>query len=182
MMATSTPTNGSSERIAALEQALARLFDSTRAGLPGARVLDIGTGPGGGALVVYRSLASRRDRARSSLICIDRDPARVAEANRYLAERACRRTRVVHGDAHRLPFADSSVDFVTVINVIRYLELDAFAAEARRVLTPAGRMLVFNFAPQSNVAMLSLLLSRDQLGAEGGAARAEEGGPWARSA
>lgn len=170
------------DRLAALERALAGLFDSTSAGLPGARVLDVGTGPGGGALVVVRTLAGRRDPARSSLLCIDRDPAKVVEAERYLAGHGWHRTEVVQGDAHRLPFAGASVHFITAINVIPYLDFGAFAAEARRVLVPAGRMLVFNYAPHSRVAVLSVVLGRDQLGPPTGAVRAEEARPWARSA
>ena len=49
------------------------------------------------------------------------------------------RARDVRADAHRLPFADASVDWVLLVGVLEHVDdPDRVLAEARRVLKPGG--------------------------------------------
>ncbi len=53
-------------------------------------------------------------------------------------------TRVSHGAAERLPYADASFDLVTALDVVEHLDDDAGGLrEMRRVLRPRGRALLF---------------------------------------
>jgi SAM-dependent methyltransferase len=53
-------------------------------------------------------------------------------------------TRVSHGAAERLPYADASFDLVTALDVVEHLDDDAGGLrEMRRVLRPGGRALLF---------------------------------------
>jgi SAM-dependent methyltransferase len=53
-------------------------------------------------------------------------------------------TRVTHGAAERLPYADASFDLVTALDVVEHLDDDAGGLrEMRRVLRPGGRALLF---------------------------------------
>lgn len=47
-------------------------------------------------------------------------------------------TSVLCGDAHNLPFVESSVDIVVAMAMIYYLDFDQFLKEAHRVLTDEG--------------------------------------------
>jgi SAM-dependent methyltransferase len=53
-------------------------------------------------------------------------------------------TRVTHGAAERLPYADDSFDLVTALDVVEHLDDDASGlCEMRRVLRRNGRALLF---------------------------------------
>jgi SAM-dependent methyltransferase len=53
-------------------------------------------------------------------------------------------TKVTHGEAERLPYADGSFDLVTALDVVEHLDDDASGLrEMRRVLRPGGRALLF---------------------------------------
>jgi SAM-dependent methyltransferase len=53
-------------------------------------------------------------------------------------------TKVTHGEAERLPYADDSFDLVTALDVVEHLDDDASGLrEMRRVLRPGGRALLF---------------------------------------
>ena len=52
------------------------------------------------------------------------------------------------GRAEALPFAAHSFDLLTAAGSLNYVsDLDAFFAEAARVLTPGGRLVVYDFNP-----------------------------------
>jgi ubiquinone/menaquinone biosynthesis C-methylase UbiE len=69
-----------------------------------------------------------------------RGASRLAEAGMDVASR----TRLVHGDIQRMPFADGAFDFVWSRDVLIHLpDLVAGLRECRRVLKAGGRMLVF---------------------------------------
>ena len=98
----------------------------------GKRVLDAGCGVGYGSVRLARS-ADRvvgLDNAREPLLATQLE---YGDSDVRLAE----------GDCRGLPFANASFDVVVAFEVIEHLEnWRGFLAEARRVLTPGGRLLV----------------------------------------
>lgn len=57
----------------------------------------------------------------------------------YIGLDISNRARDVRADAHRLPFADATVDWVLLVGVLEHVEdPDRVLAEARRVLKPGG--------------------------------------------
>ena len=54
--------------------------------------------------------------------------------------------------AEALPLPNTSVDLITAAGSLNYVELDRFLAEAERVLTPDGILLVYDFAPGRSFA------------------------------
>ena len=54
--------------------------------------------------------------------------------------------------AEAFPFASGQVDLIAAAGSLNYVELDQFFAEARRVLTPTGLLLVYDFSPGSSFA------------------------------
>ncbi|MCL4842297.1 MAG: methyltransferase domain-containing protein [Bryobacteraceae bacterium] len=53
----------------------------------------------------------------------------------------------VAGAAEMLPLADGSCALMTAAGSLNYVDLAAFFPEARRVLTPEGTLLVYDFSP-----------------------------------
>jgi SAM-dependent methyltransferase len=89
--------------------------------LDGARVLDLGCGPG----YYSRELA----RAGAHVVSLDSEAASLGEGLR----------RAVVGDARVLPLADASIDGVFSSNVLEHVaDPDAFFSEIERVLRPGG--------------------------------------------
>lgn len=119
--------------------------------LAGLRVLEVGSGRGGGASYLART----------------HRPARVTGADFSPQAVALCRTRhssvanleFTVGDAERLPFPDASFD--AVINVESshcYGHIEKFFAEAARVLRPGGYFLYTDFRPVADMAALTALL------------------------
>ena len=103
--------------------------------LPGARVLDIGCGPGTDLADLAMATGN------GDVIGVDADPTMVAEARRRMA--AYPNVRVCEGDAHALPLADASVDRARLDRVVQHLADPAVAvAEAARVLHASGTLVV----------------------------------------
>ncbi len=102
--------------------------------------IDLGTGTGR-ILSLFAARASQAtgiDQSREMLI--------VARAN--LESSGLRHAQVRQGDIYALPFASASADFVTIHQVLHYLDDPARAlTEASRILKPGGRLLVVDFAP-----------------------------------
>lgn len=97
---------------------------------PGAVVLEAGCGEGYGA--------DRIAGVARAVVGVDYDPATVA----HLAT-AYPRVRAVRGNLVTLPFAAGSFDLVANLQVIEHLwEQPRFLAECRRVLRPAGTLLL----------------------------------------
>nr|WP_269812915.1 class I SAM-dependent methyltransferase [Ornithinimicrobium sediminis] len=108
------------ERRALLARAVADLEVGTS--------LDIGAAGGGNTLVLSGL-------GWSALALEHSGPGAVVASSRGLP--------VVRGDAHRLPFADRSLDLVTALDVLEHLQDDhAAARELHRVLRPGGRLVV----------------------------------------
>jgi SAM-dependent methyltransferase len=90
--------------------------------------LDVGAAGGGNTLVLSGL-------GWSALALEHSGPGAAVAASRGLP--------VVRGDAHRLPFADGSLDLVTALDVLEHLQDDHGAArELHRVLRPGGRLVV----------------------------------------
>ncbi len=102
--------------------------------------VDIGTGTG-------RMLELFAPCAREA-IGIDSSHAMLAVARGRLARPEFTHVKLRLADAGALPVADGMADFVTIHQVLHYLDDPATVMrEAARVLKPAGRLLVADFAP-----------------------------------
>ena len=118
----------------------ARLFDLFAAlgiGVPGQRVLDLGTGTG----LVARELA-RRGAVVSG---IDIAPGQVAEATRSAAAERLDIAFAVAG-AEACPFADASFDAIVASQCWMYFEIEPTIAEVRRLLRPGGVLVTTHFS------------------------------------
>lgn len=104
-------------------------------------LVDVGTGTG-------RILALLGRSARRA-VGFDLSREMLALARSTLgADESLRGCMVRTGDMYALPVPDSSVDLVTVHQVLHYAERPAAViAESARILRPGGRLLVVDFAP-----------------------------------
>ena len=119
------------------------------------RVLDLCTGTADLAIAASRA---RPPAARvvgvdfaAAMLRVGRDKIRGAG----LASRIA----LVRGDATRIPAADKSVDAITIAFGIRNVErIDEACAEMRRVLKPAGRVAILEFAVPTTPGLSALYL------------------------
>lgn len=114
----------------------------------GARVLDLGTGPG------HLLVALGRRRPDLELTGVDVSAAMIDVANRRIAGLGGR-VRAVTGDVAALPFPDQSFDLVvTSFSLHHWPDVPAAAAEIARVLRPDGHVGVYDFrrAPFDDLA------------------------------
>lgn len=103
----------------------------------GMSVLDVGSGTG-----VCASIAQAIVTRSGRVVALD--------PSREMLDIADRRgvSETVVGFAEALPFGSETFDFVTMSYMLRHVEdLHAAFAEARRVLRPGGRLLVFELSP-----------------------------------
>lgn len=106
---------------------------------PIGRLVDIGTGTG-------RMIELFGPRADSA-IGIDRSSEMLRLA-RVKLEASGLHASLRQGDMYALPLADSSADVVILHQVLHFAQAPAHAiAEAARLLSPRGRLLVIDFAP-----------------------------------
>lgn len=103
-------------------------------------LVDLGTGTG-------RILERFRERYRRALgIDLSQDMLAVARSN--LARAKITRAQVRQGDLYNLSLADGAADAVVMHQVLHYMSDPAAAvAEAARVLSPGGRLIIVDFAP-----------------------------------
>ncbi|MBA3485322.1 MAG: class I SAM-dependent methyltransferase [Pirellulales bacterium] len=79
---------------------------------------------------------------------IDQSLDMLAMARVNLEKAGLRHVQVRHGDIYALPFADGFCDFITIHQVLHYLDDPGRAlGEAARILAPGGRLLIADFAP-----------------------------------
>ena len=104
------------------------------------RLVDIGTGTGR----MIELFAPRADQA----LGIDRSPEMLRLARAKLAEAGLDSVELRQGDMYSLPLASHSAETVIIHQVLHYAQNPAAAvAEAARLLSPGGRLLVVDFAP-----------------------------------
>lgn len=107
---------------------------------PIGRLVDIGTGTG-------RMIELFAPRAASA-IGIDRSSEMLRLARVKLEASGLRGVSLRQGDMYALPLADASADVVILHQVLHYAQAPAHAiAEAARLLSPGGRLLIVDFAP-----------------------------------
>lgn len=112
-------------------------------------VLDVCCGAGQG--LNYLAKAAKQ------IVGGDYCEAFLIEAAKSLAENAC----LVRLDSHLLPFADSSLDVVLLLEAIYYLDsVDRFLDESRRVLKKGGVLIICTWNPGHPGFTPSLLSKR----------------------
>ncbi|GAC1628396.1 MAG: bifunctional demethylmenaquinone methyltransferase/2-methoxy-6-polyprenyl-1,4-benzoquinol methylase UbiE [Nevskia sp.] len=114
---------------------------------PGDRLLDVGSGTG-----VIARLAQDIVGERGLVVAVDPSSGMLAEA------RSSGVQRIVHGRGESLPFADASFDVLTMGYALRHVaDLDGAFREYRRVLRPAGRVLLLEITrPRSEFGTRAL--------------------------
>lgn len=111
---------------------------ASRAALGGKRVLDVGSGRGGGTAYIHRSLGPRET--------VGCDIAHQAIAFCRRVHDTTAGLRFVRGDASALPFGDAEFDAITNIESSHcYADRPAFFRQAHRVLRPGGALLYADF-------------------------------------
>ncbi|MBO3759340.1 class I SAM-dependent methyltransferase [Ciceribacter sp. L1K22] len=139
------------------ERAFIGLYQQAVDGLPveGARVLEIGSGRGGGSRYVARYYSP------AAVTGLDYSPETVRRARKLNADVPV--LSFTTGDAENLPFPDGSFDIVVNIESSHcYGDVPAFAREVSRVLKPGGWFTFADMRPKSQLAALDI-----QLGAPG---------------
>ncbi len=128
----------------AIEAALLGMLPQGKLG----RVLDVGTGTG-------RLLELLAPRVASGL-GVDASRTMLALARVRLARHELGHCSVRMADMYALPLPDASFDLVLLQMVLHYAEEPAAVVEeARRVLTPGGRLVVVDLARHANTALLA---------------------------
>ncbi|KAB0680807.1 ArsR/SmtB family transcription factor [Aureimonas leprariae] len=103
-------------------------------------VLDVGTGTGR----LLELLAPRAAR----IVGVDASREMLQVARAKLDAAGIANAQVRQGDAYSLPLAHGSFDLVTLHQVLHYLDDPGAAVrEAARMLRPAGRLAIVDFAP-----------------------------------
>ncbi len=113
----------------------------------GARVLDIGTGPG--ALVKLF-----REQYHAEAYGVDSDPLMMAHASSYQRLGQA----FMCGSVYQLPLRAAQFDVVTATNVL-YLLDEALPAlvEVARILRPGGTFVMLNPSPQMSIVAATIL-------------------------
>ena len=139
------------------ERVFIGLYHQAVAGLPleGKRVLEVGSGRGGGSRYIARYYAP------AAVTGMDYSPETVRRARRLNAD--TQMLTFENGDAESMPFADGSFDIVINIESSHcYGDVPAFSREVARVLKPGGWFTFADMRPKSQLGGLDA-----QLGAPG---------------
>ncbi|GBQ51360.1 ArsR/SmtB family transcription factor [Komagataeibacter sucrofermentans] len=112
-------------------------------------LVDIGTGTG-------RMIELLAPQAQL-ITGFDRSPAMLRVARTNLAAAGLERAALRQGDIYSLPQASGSVDLAVMHQVLHYVQHPAAAiAEAARILSPDGRLLVVDFAQHGRTELRDL--------------------------
>ncbi|MBB6123160.1 ArsR/SmtB family transcription factor [Sphingobium subterraneum] len=137
-------------------------------GEPLGRLLDVGTGTGR----MIELFGAQADHVTA----LDRSPEMLRLARAKLPEEGVDRYDLLLGDFSDLPLADASIDTVTVHQVLHYAQSpETVIAQAARVLSVGGRLLIADFAPHDREELRTqdqharLGFSDEQIGAWFGA-------------
>lgn len=124
------------DRIAPDHQEVRARFYRTTGIWPGAVVLDVGAGHGPG--ITAPGGVADLVGPRGQVIALDpqEHPLRVLAEN--ARRRGLRNVRTLVGVGERMPLASSSVDIVLSQGSLHFMHVEAFLAEAHRVLRPGG--------------------------------------------
>ncbi len=118
-----------------VEAAIARALGDATIG----RLVDIGTGTG--------RMIELFGREAAGAVGIDRSPEMLRLARVKLAEAGLGAVELRQGDMYSLALPSGSADTVIIHQVLHYAQNPAAAvAEAARLLTPGGRLLIVDFA------------------------------------
>ena len=131
------------------ERVFIGLYQQAVAGLPveGARVLEVGSGRGGGSRYIARYYSP------SSVTGMDYSPDTVRRARRLNDDTPG--LSFENGDAEAMPFGDNSFDIVVNIESSHcYGDVPAFAREVARVLKPGGWFTFADMRPKNQLAAL----------------------------
>jgi SAM-dependent methyltransferase len=140
--------------------------DVVAAGLPdGARVLDVGTGPGGVPIAIAEATALRVDGLDLAATMIDHA--------RAVATRSAAGDRVTFtvGDVEALPYPDGSFDLVvSSMSQHHWGNVPGGMREIRRVLRPGGRAWIYD----ARIALGRASAAAERAGADAGGATGRE--------
>ncbi|MGF0537763.1 class I SAM-dependent methyltransferase [Agrobacterium sp. ES01] len=132
------------------ERAFIGLYQQAVEGLPigGARVLEIGSGRGGGSRYIARY------HGPASMTGLDYSPDTVKRAQSLNGDTPVLTFET--GDAEALPFADGSFDIIVNIESSHcYGNVPAFAREVERVLKPGGWFTFADMRPKNQLKILN---------------------------
>jgi ubiquinone/menaquinone biosynthesis C-methylase UbiE len=124
-----------------VEAAIAEVLGfNDKNGAPIGQLIDIGTGTG-------RMLELFAGRAKQAL-GIDRSSEMLRLARAKLSERGLANAELRQADLYALPLGDGEADAAIIHHVLHFAQQPGAAiAEAARVLSPGGRLLIADFAP-----------------------------------
>lgn len=119
-----------------VEAAMVRVL----AGEPIGRLIDIGTGTG--------RMIELFARSATTALGIDRSSEMLRLARAKLGEQGLGNAELRQADLYALPLADGGADVAILHHVLHFAQQPGAAiAEAARVLSPGGRLLIADFAP-----------------------------------
>ena len=112
------------------------------------RLVDVATGSGRYLDAVRQGVGASHAREVVA-IGLDRSLPMLRQARRRTGHAGLRAGHLV-GAVETLPFRVASCDVMTCFNAVHHFDLARFTGEAARVLTPAGRLVVYTRTPAQN--------------------------------
>jgi SAM-dependent methyltransferase len=119
---------------------------ATKTLIEGKKVLEVGSGRGGGANYIAQYLSP------ASYIGMDLAHNAVQLANKL---HSCTNLKFIQGSAERIPLKDGAVDVVlNVESCHAYGSVEKFLREVKRVLKPGGYLLLVDFRSENTMHVL----------------------------